>query len=214
MSNFASLAEIIDDPEEKMEAIEHANCERMHAKGFMRYAEKHGLNININLNGTYWRRIREKFLTYSNRRDLISCFIIQEVMLESFATSMYQDLGYALGGDAGELFLQISSEELEHMEHSYELLAAELEKHSESFIDNFEKLHYDIMTIIAEFTAEPDLAGHCGVCQGDCMKGSLHHLGLDAATMRGNALALYAEALDKIGIPGEKSLQWMMRLPA
>ncbi len=38
MSNFASLAETIDDPHEKMEAVEHANSERMHAEGFMSYA--------------------------------------------------------------------------------------------------------------------------------------------------------------------------------
>ena len=40
MSNFASLAETIDDPNEKMEAVEHANSERMHAEGFMAYAKK------------------------------------------------------------------------------------------------------------------------------------------------------------------------------
>ena len=31
MSNFASLADTIDDPHEKMEAVEHANSERGHA---------------------------------------------------------------------------------------------------------------------------------------------------------------------------------------
>ena len=39
MSNFASLAETIDDPHEKMEAVEHANSERMHAEGFLAYAK-------------------------------------------------------------------------------------------------------------------------------------------------------------------------------
>ena len=70
------------------------------------------------------------------------------------------------------------------------------------------------MTILAAFTATTDLRGHCGVCNGDCMKGALHHIGLDVATMRGNALALYLQALDNIGIPGEKSIVWIARLPA
>jgi hypothetical protein len=65
MSNFASLAETIDDPHEKMEAVEHADSERQHAEGFMAYAKKLGLNVNINLNGSYWRRIREQFLNYA-----------------------------------------------------------------------------------------------------------------------------------------------------
>ena len=38
MSNFASLAGAIDDVEEMMEAVEHANCERNHAEGFMALA--------------------------------------------------------------------------------------------------------------------------------------------------------------------------------
>ena len=45
MSNFASLAETIDDPHEKMEAVEHANSERMHAEGFLAYAKKNKLKI-------------------------------------------------------------------------------------------------------------------------------------------------------------------------
>ncbi len=214
MSNFASLAETIDDPNEKMESVEHANSERMHAEGFMAYAKKIKLKINTNMQGEYWGNLRKQFLSYAHKKDFIACLIIQEVMLESFAVSMYTDAGNALGGEAGDLFLRIADEEKGHLEHSSDLLHAELEKDTAGFINKFEKLHFNCMTILAEFTATTDLRGHCGVCNGDCMKGSLHHIGLDVATMRGNALELYAEALDNIGIPGEKSIVWIARLPA
>jgi hypothetical protein len=214
MSNFASLAETIDDPHEKMEAVEHANSERLHAEGFMAYAKKAGLHINVNMQGAYWGNMRKQFLAYAHQKDFIACLIIQEVMLESFAVSMYTDVGNALGGEAGALFLGIAEEEKEHLEHSSDLLRAELDKAPEAFIQKFEDLHFDCMTILADFTATTDLRGHCGVCSGDCMKGSLHHIGLDTVNLRGNALALYAEALDNIGIPGEKSIVWIARLPA
>ncbi|MEP7165026.1 MAG: long-chain fatty aldehyde decarbonylase [Ferruginibacter sp.] len=213
MSNFASLAETIDDPHEKMEAVEHANSERMHAEGFMAYAKKARLQINANMNGEYWGAVRKQFLSYAHKKDFIACLIIQEVMLESFAVSMYTDVGHALGDEAGQLFLAIADEEKEHLEHSSDLLRAELERDPAGFINKFEELHFNCMTILAEFTATTDLRGHCGVCNGSCMKGSLHHIGLDVATMRGNALALYAQALDNIGIPGEKSIVWIARLP-
>ena len=70
------------------------------------------------------------------------------------------------------------------------------------------------MTILSEFSARTDLKGHCGVCNGDCMKGSLHHVNLNVDSLRGNALSLYAKALDTIGIPGEKSIVWIAKLPA
>jgi rubrerythrin len=214
MSNFASLAETIDDPHEKMEAVEHANSERMHAEGFMAYAKKAKLKININMHGEYWGNVRQQFLSYAHKKDFIACLIIQEVMLESFAVSMYTDAGYALGGEAEKLFLSIADEEKEHLEHSSDLLRAELKKDPAVFINKFEELHFNCMSILAEFTATTDLRGHCGVCNGDCMKGSLHHIGLNIENLRGNALALYAKSLDNIGIPGEKSIVWIARLPA
>lgn len=214
MSNFAALAETIDDPHEKMEAVEHANSERMHAEGFMDYAKRKKLKTNINMDGQYWGNVRKQFISYAQKKDFIACLIIQEVMLESFAVSMYTDVGHALGSEAGKLFLDIADEEKEHLEHSSDLLRAELKKDPAAFIKKFEELHYNCMTILAEFTATTDLRGHCGVCNGDCMKGSLHHIGLDTTTMRGNALSLYAQALDNIGIPGENSIVWIARLPA
>ena len=214
MSNFASLAETINDPHEKMEAVEHANSERMHAVGFMTYAKKSKLKININIRGEYWGNVRKQFLSYAHKQDFIACLIIQEVMLESFAVSMYTDVGNALGCEAGNLFLSIADEEKEHLEHSSDLLRAELKKDPAAFLDKFEEVHINCMTILAEFTATTDLRGHCGVCNGDCMKGSLHHIGLNIVNLRGNAMALYAQSLDNIGIPGEKSIVWIARLPA
>jgi fatty aldehyde decarbonylase len=214
MSNFASLAETIDDPVEKMEAVEHANSERMHAEGFMAYAKRNKLKINTNMEGEYWGNVRKQFLKYAHQKDFISCLIIQEVMLESFAVSMYTDVGNALGDEAGRLFLNIAEEEKEHLEHSSDILRAEFRKNPVTFINKFEELHIHCMTILAEFTATTDLRGHCGVCNGECMKGALHHIGLDIVALRGNALALYAQAMDNIGIPGEKSIVWIARLPA
>ncbi len=214
MSNFASLAETIDDPYEKMEAVEHANSERMHAEGFMAFAKKKELNININLNGEYWKNVRQQFLQYAQKKDFIACLIIQEVILESFAISMYTDVGNAIGGEAKKLFLSIADEEKEHLEHSSDILRAELKNDYNAFINKFEEVHFNCMTILAEFSATTDLRGHCGVCNGDCMKGALHHIGLNIINMRGNALALYAKALDNIGIPGEKSIVWIAQLPA
>ena len=214
MSNFASLAETIDDPHEKMEAVEHANSERMHAEGFLAYAKKKQLKINVNIHGEYWGNVRKQFLSYARKKDFTACLIIQEVMLESFAISMYNDVAHALGGEAGDLFHRIGEEEKEHLEHSSDILRAELLKDRLAFENKFEEIHFNCMNILAEFTATTDLRGHCGVCNGECMKGALHHVGLDIVSLRGNALALYAEAMDNIGISGEKSIVWIARLPA
>ncbi|RTL60258.1 MAG: long-chain fatty aldehyde decarbonylase [Sphingobacteriales bacterium] len=214
MSNFATLCDSVDDVLEKMEAVEHANCERGHAEGFMAIAQKHQLEPVINLNGYYWKSVRECFLKYAAQKDFIGCIIIQEVMLECFAVSMYKDTGEALQNDIGELFLAISKEEEEHIEHSIDLLRAEMDKDPLAFFLKIEQIHKDCMTILGEWTAKSDLKGHCGVCKDSCMKESLHHAQLDLSVIRGNALNLYMKTLDRIGLPGQKTLQWIIQLPA
>jgi fatty aldehyde decarbonylase len=214
MSNFASLAGAIDDVHEKMEAVEHGNCERQHAEGFIAVAKKFGLEPVINLEGYYWKNVRECFLKYAAQKDFYACIIIQEVMLECFAVSMYHDVGEALDNEIGELFRAISLEETEHIEHSIDLLRGEMNKDPLAFFKKIEAIHWDCMGILAEWTAKTDLKGHCGVCKGSCMKESLYHVDLDVTKMRGNALNLYVKTLDRIGLPGQKTLQWIVNLPA
>ena len=90
MSNFATLTGTIDDIHEKMECIEHANCERQHAEGFIQMAKKYNLPFIINQNGYYWRSVREAFNKWAYKKDFIGCIIMQEVILECFAVSIVQ----------------------------------------------------------------------------------------------------------------------------
>ncbi len=213
MANFASLTDIIQDTEEMIEAVEHAYSERGHAIGFLAMARKYELKVNINLQGTYWKGIRESFLRWAGKKDYAACILIQEIMLESFAVSMYQEVGQAMNGEIGELFLQISQEEESHLHHSIEFLRVALEQDPKGFEQKVYEVHQDCMTILSELAGKSDARGHCGVCYGDCVKHSLHHVGLDIVSLRGHALNLYMKSLDKIGIPGEKSLQWIASLP-
>lgn len=213
MSNFASLSDAVDDIHEKMEAVEHSNCERQHAEGFINIAKQYGLEPVINTDGQYWKSVRDCFLKYAKKKDFIACIIIQEVMLECFAVSMYHDIGHALDNEIGELFRTISAEEEEHIEHSISLLQTEMNKDPLAFFKKVEQIHLDCMTILAEWTAQSDLKGHCGVCKGSCMKESLPEINLSVTRMRGNAMNLYLKTLDRIGLPGQKTLQWIIQLP-
>ena len=214
MSNFALLTATIDDIHEKMECVEHANCERNHAEGFMDTARIFNLPVVINLDAHYWKKVREVFARWAEKKDFIACIIIQEVILECFAVSMYNDVGLALAGNRiGQLFLEISKEEEEHIEHSIDLLRTAFEKDPEGFVAKVERVHYDCMTIIAEWTVMRNCDDNCGVCDGECMKTRLYAADLDIKTLRGNAMNLYLKTLDRIGIPGIKSLEWVTNLP-
>jgi fatty aldehyde decarbonylase len=213
MANFAALAGTIDDYSEKMEAVEHAESERGHAIGFIKMAKRNNIEPIVNLQGIYWNSIHQKFLSCANKKDYIACLIIQEIMLESFAVSMYRDAGNALGGEIGKLLIRTSEEEKEHLSHATEILKAELMKEGDEFIKKFHHLHKDCMTILAEWSSNSDVKGHCGVCNGNCMKEDLGEIGLSTRQLRAGALKTYAEALDLIGLPTEQTTVWILNLP-
>ena len=214
MLNFAKLSGTINDAHEQMECIEHANCERNHAEGFMQIAKKYKLPVIITPSATYWKRVRNIFIKWADKKDFIACIIIQEVILECFAVSMYKDVGNALEStEIGQLFLEISKEEEEHIEHSIEILKSEMEKDEQAFIEKVEEVHFDCMTILAEWSTARPCDDHCLVCNGNCVKDNLPSIDLDIRSLRGNAMNLYLKTLDRIGIPGVKSLKWVTNLP-
>jgi len=192
MQNFASLVALCDDVDEKIEAVEHANNELSHALAFRGAAAD---------------------LKWAERRDLVACTLIQEVMLESFAVSMYQSVSEVAQGSLAQTFRSIAAEEESHLEHALQMLRDEHQRDPEAFLAKVHAIHEDVMTVLAEMVAKKDTVEHCGLCSGTCVKDSLHHVKLDVATLRGRALNFYLKALDRIGLPGERTFQWVANLP-
>ena len=214
MQNYASLVELCDDVEEMMEAVEHSASEMGHAVAFRKAAERLGVDVVVNTSAPYWARIREAYLEQVRAGDYSACLIIQEIMLEAFAVSMYHAVADVTDGQVGKIFRTIGAEEESHLEHAVEELRAELERDREAFEDKVHGLHERVMTVLAEMVAAEDSVGHCEICAGECVKSSLHHIGLSSAGLRGRALNFYLSTLDRIGVRGEKSLEWVANLPA
>lgn len=214
MQNYASFVELCEDAEEMMDAVAHSASEMGHAVAFRRAAERLGVDVIVNTSAPYWARIRTAFLEHVRAQDFSACLIIQEVMLESFAVSMYHAVADVTDGRTGETFRAIGTEEESHLEHALEELRGELERDQDAFEDKLHGLHEQVMTVLAEMVAAKDSVGHCELCAGECVKSSLHHIGLSSAGLRGRALNFYLATLDRLGVRGEKSLQWVADLPA
>jgi fatty aldehyde decarbonylase len=214
MLNFASLAGVVDDVEEMMEAVEHADNERHHAEGFAAAAKVMGVEVIVDPSAPYWSRIRQAFLKWAQQGDMIACFVIQEVMLESFAVSMYEAVSKAAKGDLADLYGSIADEEREHLEHAIEILQNEYRRDATGFTRKVHEIHDDVMSVLGEMVAKTDIGGECGLCHGTCLKETMHHVDLNISDLRGRALNFYLRSLDRIGLPGEETLIWVANLPA
>ncbi len=211
--NYTSLSEVIDDPAEVAEALEHAQNERGHAAAFAAEGRRIGVNVASNVDAKHWKRLRGAFLGRIAARDFIGCLIVQEIMLESFAVASYSRVGKVAPGSLGETFARIAAEEEEHIEHALAFLRAERARDAQRFDERLHRLHLEVMTILAQMLTKECKDGHCEVCQTSCVKPSLFEVRLSAAELRGASLQQYLKTLDLLGIPGEVSLAWVAQLP-
>jgi fatty aldehyde decarbonylase len=214
MLNFASLANVVDDVEEMMEAVEHADSERGHAEAFTAAAAEMGVDVIVNVDAPYWKRIRQAFQKWAQQGDMIACFVIQEIMLESFAVSMYDAVSEVAKGSLSGLYSTIADEEREHLEHAVEILQDEYRRDPSGFTRKVHEIHEDVMTVLGEMVAKEDIGGECGLCHGTCMKETMHYVDLNISNLRGRALNFYLATLDRIGLPGDQTLNWVANLPA
>jgi len=211
--NYTSLAETCVDPEEAAEAREHARGEQGHAAAFAAEGRKIGVEVVNNVDAKRWRQVREVFLRCVEKRDLVACLIVQEIMLESFAVASYARVGKVAPGSLGRAFRAIATEEQEHIEHAMTILRAERSLDAQSFDDKLYRLHLEVMTVLAKMLAKECSDGHCEVCHAACVKPSLSEVSLSAAELRGASLQQYLRTLDELGLPGEVTLAWVAQLP-
>jgi len=213
MMNFASLVDLYENADDKIEALEHAAREKAHARSFQRLGKEMGLCVTMNVNAPYWKRIRSAFVKSAGRGDFTACLIIQELMLESFAVSMYGAVGRVAPGRLGKAYKTIAAEETDHLEHAIELLGEIFERDPAALQQKVAGVHEDVMSVLAEMIARVDIRGDCELCGKTCIKPSLPEVSLDIVQLRGGALNLYLKSLDRVGLPGEETLQWITRLP-
>lgn len=211
--NYETLAEIYQDPAEKAEAIEHAQGERGHAASFTEAGRTLGIEVVVNLEARYWRRIRSSFLSRAQAGDLTGCILAQEVMLESFAAASYGRVAEAAPGELGATFARIAAEEGEHVDHAVKMLQAERTREPFGFDAKVRETHEEIMTTLAQMISPKNRDCGCGLCTGSCVKPSLPQAGVSLSEIRGASLQRYLRTLDEIGVPGESSLVWVAQLP-
>jgi rubrerythrin len=211
--NYTALSTICDEPEEVAEALEHALGEQGHAAAFASEGRKIGVDVPNNIDAKYWKRIREAFMRCIADRDFMACLIVQEIMLEAFAVASYTRVGKAAPGSLGKTFAAIAAQEEEHMEHALDILRAERACDPQQFDEKVYSLHLDVMTTLTEMVAKECRHGQCDLCHGSCVKPSLSQVGLSTVELRGASLQQYLKTLDKLGLPGEMTLQWVTQLP-
>jgi fatty aldehyde decarbonylase len=213
MSNFASLVETTPDFEQKMDAAQQAYTHHNCVEGLTNLAAGYDLRPQANMSGQYWKDFRSSFLQYARKADYFACLLIQGIMQESFAVSIYDDIAAELDNGIGDFFSLLADEKREHINGTLEYLKPFWDVGPDTSTAKLEQIHWDCMTPLARLSAAKDLSGPCGLCGEVCVKESLSQINLSMDSLRGNAMKVYVVTLERLGVPTNRSLPWIAGLP-
>lgn len=214
MKNYAALVAMIPDVGGQSAAVRHAASELRHAERFSQVARECGLEPIVNPDALRWRQVRDAFVRNAEAGDLIACLVIQEIMLESLAVALYTHLAALPEPAIARVFEATAREEAAHIDAGIDHLRLASQRDSTAFADKVEGIHDEVMGAIANMLAgDEGPTFYCGLCADTCVKKALGSVGLDRAQLRASAIGQYLETLDSLGIPGDRSLAWVARLP-
>jgi fatty aldehyde decarbonylase len=86
-SNYLTMGEML--PEHKEDFVRLAAMERKHAKGFEACGKNLGVTADIAYGKEFFDALHQNFQDAKGRKDVVTCLIIQSLLIECFAIAAY-----------------------------------------------------------------------------------------------------------------------------
>ncbi|MEQ1569017.1 MAG: long-chain fatty aldehyde decarbonylase [Myxococcota bacterium] len=212
IEHYAAMIGLTDDPAERLALVDDAWSERRHVAVMADAAERLGLALAVARDDPYWSRVRAAFRERVDARDLLGCRVIQDVVLESYAVALYEQLVPVVEPWLSERLARIAADERAHLATGVEALRAEAPERVDAAV---ELANERVARVLAEWVRPTDCAPVCAVCGevgGGCAKDDLKAAGMDVAGLDAAFVEVYGRALRDAGLPPERVARWLARL--
>ena len=120
IEHYAKMIALCPGLPERLALLEDAWRERHHLVAVQDAAREMGLTIEDGRDDPYWSRIRTAFDECAARGDLIACRMVQDVVLECFAVTLYRCLVGRVDSALTGRFERIAADEEQHLRHGLE----------------------------------------------------------------------------------------------
>lgn len=214
IEHYSLMIPMSNSIDERLDLLDDAYHERMHLIGMRQIAEKLGLDVHTDLNGHYWKQVRAAFRERVEAGDLLGCYVMQDIVFETFAVVLYRAVAPGSPPFAAETLMAIADEEREHLSHGVRMLRELYPQDPEKMRERVEFANERVARVLAEWTKPGGCATSCGVCACSCAKLDLHRLDVDMADVQARFLDDYGQALREIGFPAADVTRWLARVTA
>jgi len=214
IEHYSRMIPLASSIEERLDLLEDAYREKTHLLGMRAVAEKMGLAPKTDIEGYYWQKVRTAFRERAEAGDLLCCYLMQDIVLETFAVVMYEAVIPGSTPFAAQVVRGIAGEERTHLAHGIRALSNEYAHDPEGMRERVSFANERVAKVLAEWT-RPDQCGvSCGVCTTTCAKHDLPLLEVDVASVQARFLEDYGRALREIGLPAADVTRWLSQLAA
>ncbi len=209
-SRMIPLARSLD---ERLDLLEDAYHEKLHLLGMREVGRRLNVPENTDIDGPYWRRVRDVFRERADAGDLLACYVMQDIVLETFAVVLYEAVLPGSDPFAAEQIRMIAAEERDHLAHGIHALADAYSRDPSGLQERVNHANERVARVLAEWIGPEACGPHCGVCHAECAKLDLHLLEVDMVTTQARFVGDYGAALRSIGFPAADVTRWLARLP-
>jgi fatty aldehyde decarbonylase len=215
IDHYAKMIPLARSIEERLELVEEAYHERTHLLSMSKVATDLGVTPVIS-DGYYWKKVREAFDKCVAAKDIEGCYVIQDIVLESYAIILYDALIPGLEPKIAKKVEQIAKDEREHLEVGIKRLTETMRTQAAQSIERLEFANEHVARVLAEWVQPSDCTPVCGVCgdlEGACAKSDLALINVDMNQVGADFAMLYGRTLRDVGCKPADVTRWLARLP-
>jgi fatty aldehyde decarbonylase len=129
-SNYLSMGELL--PEHKEDFVRLAAMERKHAKGFQACGKNLGVTADMEYGKQFFDTLHQNFQNAKARKDIVTCLIIQSLIIECFAISAYNVYIPVADDFARKITENVVKDEYIHLNYGEEWLKNNFENSREA----------------------------------------------------------------------------------
>jgi fatty aldehyde decarbonylase len=215
IENYARMIPLTRTVRDRLALLEDAWHERHHIEAMQEVASRLGIEIVIALADAYWSRVRSAFKERVEAEDLLACTIVQDIVLETYAVTLYEAIGAGVEPFIAERIAAIVRDEKLHLARGREALRASHAEAPERTVAAVEFANERVARVLCEWVQPTDCEPICGVCGqlgGRCAKEDLGLIDVNMAQVQARFAALYGGTLREAGLPVSAVTRWLARL--
>jgi hypothetical protein len=217
IEHYARMIPLARSLDERLELLEDACHERHHLLAMREVAAELGLDVEIALDDAYWGRVRGAFGERADAGDIDACYVIQDVVLETYAVTLYRAVLQGVAPILAKRIEVVLADEQEHLGHGVRALREAHAANPEGARVRVEFANERVARVLSEWIRPEECEPLCGVCGGTggrCAKPDLELIEVYMPKVQAGFVAHYGRVLREAGFSPATVTRWLARLAA